>query len=65
MTKFEFSYVTHKGQVYMNSSSIYAEGLYFAVKKFKNNHNEDCKIIGVRGTVETEMGTFQIIGLTI
>jgi len=64
-TKFQFSYITNENDLYRSSNFIYAESLYFAIKKFKNNYNEHCKIIGVKGIVETEMGTFEIIGLVL
>lgn len=63
-TKFSFSYLTDN-DLYKGTSAIYAESLYFAVKRFKDTHNEDCTIIGVQGTIETEMGIFNIVGLTI
>lgn len=64
-TIFQFSYITNDNELYKLSASIYAESLYFAVKKFKDSYNAGCKIIAIKGYIETEMGTFEIIGINL
>ena len=63
ITNFTFRYMTSKGVLY-TTDTIYAESLYFAIRKFYQTYLNDPKIVHIEGTVVTDYGQFKIIGVS-